>query len=458
MINACEECLKKQRIIDRQIEKIAALEAKLRRQKRRAKEGFFGSSTPSSKQPLKETSREENQNKRGGAKPGHRGHGRQKIAAGQADEVCFHEAPVGDRCPHCGGERLVELAPKDRRVVESAPAKARNILHRLGGKMCLTCRQVFRAKPPAVLPKSLYGNQLLANVVGMNLLHGTPLGRLEEALGVPYSAMVEIEHRLARLLAGIPARLIDQYRQAPVKHADETGWRTDGANGYAWLFATDRLSIFDFRDTRSSAVPAAILGRRKLPGVLVVDRYQGYNRAPCKLQYCYAHLLRTLKDLRKEFPGSQEVGAFVDAAAPLLAAAISLRGQPFADAEYYAQARRLARQIQATMNAEAQHLGIRAFQDIFRENKKRLYHWARDRRVPADNNLAERDLRPTVIARKVSFGSQSEAGAKTRGILMTVLVSLRKQHPDDYERRFKAALDHLALNPAADPYHILFET
>ena len=76
--------------------------------------------------------------------------------------------------------------------------------------------------------------------------------------------------------------------------------------------------------------------------------------------------------------------------------------------------------------------------------------------MPLDNNLAERDLRPTVIARKVSFGSQSEAGAKTRGVLMTVLVSLRKQHPDDYEKRFKAALDGLALNPSADPYHLLF--
>jgi len=41
--------------------------------------------------------------------------------------------------------------------------------------------------------------------------------------------------------------------------------------------------------------------------------------------------------------------------------------------------------------------------------------------IPAENNRAERALRPLVIARKVSFGSQSEAGAGTREILMTVL-------------------------------------
>ncbi|MBI3941357.1 MAG: transposase, partial [Acidobacteria bacterium] len=37
------------------------------------------------------------------------------------------------------------------------------------------------------------------------------------------------------------------------------------------------------------------------------------------------------------------------------------------------------------------------------------------------DNRCERELRPTVIARKVSFGSQSEAGAKTREIMMSLL-------------------------------------
>jgi len=47
-----------------------------------------------------------------------------------------------------------------------------------------------------------------------------------------------------------------------------------------------------------------------------------------------------------------------------------------------------------------------------RENAGRLYHWAKDRAIPADNNLSERDLRSLVIARKISFGSQAQAGAK----------------------------------------------
>ncbi|MHC4397512.1 MAG: IS66 family transposase [Planctomycetota bacterium] len=62
-------------------------------------------------------------------------------------------------------------------------------------------------------------------------------------------------------------------------------------------------------------------------------------------------------------------------------------------------------------NSQAGHPAIQKIQDIFREKADRLYHWAGDRIIPADNNLAERELRPLVIAVKISFGSQSDAGA-----------------------------------------------
>jgi transposase len=94
--------------------------------------------------------------------------------------------------------------------------------------------------------------------------------------------------------------------------------------------------------------------------------------------------------------------------------------------------------------------------ESFAITPQRLYHWAADRSVAADNNLAERELRPLVIARKVSFGSQSDAGAKTREVLMTTLVTLRRRHPDDYGQRLKATLDRLAVDPSADPYRLLF--
>jgi AraC-like DNA-binding protein len=244
-------------------------------------------------------------------------------------------------------------------------------------------------------------------------------------------------------------------RQAPVKHADETGWRTQGKNGYCWSFLTPQLAVFLFRNTRSSAVPLEVFGTGILWGVLVVDRYAGYNVLRILKQYCYAHLLRAVTDLLKEFPDNPEVKAFVDRFAPLLARAMKLRALPIADEEYYRTAEEIKQGILQTVAAPADHLGIRHIQEIFQENELSLYHWVRDRRIPADNNFAERGLRPSVIARKVSFGSQSDAGAKMRGVWMSVIHTIKNQGLDP-ATHLKDVLDALTCDPRADPFELLF--
>jgi len=54
-----------------------------------------------------------------------------------------------------------------------------------------------------------------------------------------------------------------------------------------------------------------------------------------------------------------------------------------------------------------------------------------------------------------SFGSQSEAGAKTRETWMTVLATLRKRvkHP---QQRLKEVLDALARDPTVDVHKLLW--
>ncbi len=183
---------------------------------------------------------------------------------------------------------------------------------------------------------------------------------------------------LADLCRPASDRLVEQYRAAPVKHADGTGWRCDGANGYAWGFFTPDTSIFRCRGTRSGDVALEVLGAgRAGEETLVVDRYGGYNRFGGNIQYCYAHLKRDTEDIVAANPDS------------------------------------------------------------------------------AENNRAERDLRPLVIARKTRFGSQSEKGRETREILMSVLNTLAKRG-DDAPDAFTAMLDALVENPKLDVASHLF--
>ena len=448
----CKACLQKQQKIDRLEEELRRVKAKLRYQERTAKEGPFGSSTPSSKVPVKANSLEENQARKGGAKPGHPGHGRKPLHPAQSERTIPIHLPTS--CPDCGTP-LENRGLKRRTVLDAQPLRPEKQLLLLDIKRCPKCRRTFRAKPPGVLPKSLFTNRLLAVVAVEHYLHGRTLGQLHRQLGVGYGALINALHGLAKRLQPVIPQLIREYRAAFVKHADETGWRTDGRGGYTWLFCTPRLSLFRFRASRSAKVAHEVLGAKRLPGTLVVDRYNAYNKAPCAIQYCYAHLSRDIEDLQKDDPDDPEVNRFVETALPQLAAAMSLRQLNLSKPQFRQQATALRHDIETTMNASASHPGVQHIQDLFREKNQRMYRWTLDPRIPAENNRAERELRPLVIARKVSFGSQSDAGAATRETLMSVLVTLQKRTPDPLAT-LTATLDALVADPNADVYRLLF--
>ncbi len=448
----CKECLSKQQRINNLKEEIITLKSKLRYQERTVKEGFFGSSTSSAKIPVKPNRQKEHQRNRGGGKVGHQGHGRGSICEEDADKV--EKIPIGDICPDCGST-LEQKGTKDRTVIDCQPVKMKKIVYHLQRKHCPKCKKLISARAPGVFAKCLYSNQLLAYVAVQHYIYGNTLGQIEKQTGIGYSSLVDAMHQLSKRLKDVPNALITAYRASEVKHADETGWRTDGNNGYAWLFCTPKISIFRVRKTRSASVPKEVFGEKPVPGVLVVDRSNGYNKLRVEIQYCYAHLLRAVKDLEKDFPENAEIKSFAEALAPQLANAISLRTLDITDKQFKRQATKIKNKIINITNRQAKHPAIQKIQDIFREKADRLYHWADDRNIPADNNLAERELRPLVIARKISFGSQSDAGAKTREIIMTVLHTLKKRVPD-VTIAFKSALDKLAEDDDIDPYKTVF--
>ncbi len=99
-ITYCKGCLKKQKKIKELEEEVACLKDKQRYQRRTAKEGFFGSSTLSSKVPVKPNSSTRHQRNRGGGKPGHNGHGRSSICEQDADAV--ERVAIDNVCPDCG--------------------------------------------------------------------------------------------------------------------------------------------------------------------------------------------------------------------------------------------------------------------------------------------------------------------------------------------------------------------
>ncbi len=71
--------------------------------------------------------------------------------------------------------------------------------------------------------------------------------------------------------------------------------------------------------------------------------------------------------------------------------------------------------------------------------------------LPADNNLAERSIRPLVIMRKISGGSRSEDGSKTRLTLASLLGTGQARHLNPFTECLAARQRpaSAAVHPAA---------
>ena len=363
----------------------------------------FGSSTPSSKIPTKPNAEDEARRRRGGRPAGHRGAGRTSFSEEDAD-VVEDRAPDEHVCPHCRCE-LMDIGVRDRSYFEIEPVKPKKKLVHIRRRMCPECTRTFERRPTDVLPRVQIGNRLGAQCLYDHYIGGMTLGAIARRLGLKKGSLASFEKVAANLLEKTVGRLAEEYRAAPVKHADETTWRCDGRNGYAWGFFTAELAVYRFRESRGSKIAVDVFGPGPHKGVLVVDRYAGHNPAWLgRMQYCFEHLKRDGKDiLEKGVKDGAVAGSF----------------------------------------------------DIFRKKRHRLFQWVAHPEAPAENNLAERRLRPLVIARKLSFGSQSTDGLRIRETLLTVMDTLRLRW-DDPVGKLMEAFEAIAANPETDATDILF--
>ena len=129
------------------------------------------------------------------------------------------------------------------------------------------------------------------------------------------------------------------------------------------------------------------------------------------------------------------------------------------DAAYLEQANELKEKIRLMVFAEAEDPELKGYQNIWRDNWKSLFHWVENRDVRCENNTAERAIRPLVIAKKASFGSQGSRGVEDRQIITTVLktVELRGLDPEKWleevlDRKARDASFNIAkAMPATNP-------
>jgi hypothetical protein len=347
------------------------------------------------------------------------------------DEEVRH---VVERCPDCGRSLAGGWEHSRRQVIEVV-VQRRVIDHVIWARRCGVCRKRWLPKLEGseigVQGQRRFGASVQGMVATLHIGCRVPMRMIGKLLGEMCGLHIS-GGEVVKLLDGVKGagepeleRLRESIRRSPAVCADETGWRENGRNGYLWGFFTEQERYFEYRKSRAAAVPEEVLGE-DFGGVVTCDFYAGYNKVGV-LQRCWFHLLKDARELAELKADRPEVVAWTEALQALYeeAKAFTLIALELpADCRERRKARRrferlateLARPYAKDPNAPQRVLAQRISKHLHE-----LFVFISDPAVPATNNLAERSLRPAVIARKISGGTRSPKGSATRMGLMSLL-------------------------------------
>ena len=188
------------------------------------------------------------------------------------------------QCPDCGTQLAGGWTQRTREVIDLPQVPVQVTEHAYIARTCPSCQR--RCVPPAqldgvVLDKQRLGVKVMSLIAVLKEEARLPFRTIQwyldavHGLRLSLGAIVDATQKVARQAQAAMADIVERIRGSPVVHADETGWREDGHNGYVWTFSTPTQRYF-LRRGRGKAVVDDLLGE-EFASVLVSDFYAAYH-------------------------------------------------------------------------------------------------------------------------------------------------------------------------------------
>ena len=360
-------------------------------------------------------------------------------------------------CPHCHGA-VSQLRDITQYLEEIPLVQPKNIELITQEGYCHGCDELVRSTHP--LQVSLaegaaavqLGPNALAIAVELNKVKGLTMRKtcavLQDLFGLKLTAggLSQALARVAGKLESSYEALIQRLCEASVVHCDETSWWVGGPGFWLWVFTNSQTTVYVVDASRGRDVVHEVVGA-DYPGVLVSDCLATYDEATAHQHKCYSHHFVALKEAREQHPQNGE-GYLLEVRALLRTAMLfkALDTDP-AQARHQDCVKALemrAASLLALPRAQPQEERIR---NRLSKQQDHLFTFLKHREVPATNNLAERQLRPAVIARKLSCGNKTDKGARTWEIL-TSLAATATQGKESFPAIIRRAV---RLQPSCGP-------
>ena len=375
-----------------------------------------------------------NEPKPSGRPEGHEGSGRET-----PEDIHKHvELKPIAKCLDCGSP--VKLKSRRIRIVTRlVPGHLENVEYGVPQCFCNTCNKSIEPLVPNTLPNSRFDLTLLLWIACLRTLGDSVdkvrfLLQTDYGLHVSSATIVNNVSKLAEFLGEDYEQLRKELLKEKQVHGDETSWRVQDKNSWLWAFIGRKNAFFTVRKTRGHAVPEEVM--RGYNGLFTADFWNAYNCLTCEKQRCWVHLKRELDKVLK-YKHSKEFAVFASRLMRLYYWAKSERNHGSKTREF------AEKRLQALLSKEYGNKDCRRLVKRLHRHQKELFAFIARRGAASGNNAAERGIRPAVVIRKTSFGSQSEHGAQDAAVLMSFFQTARLQDENFLEFMHELAENRL---------------
>ena len=396
--------------------------------------------------------------------------------------------PGSPECPECG-KALVKIGEKVRYQIEADPINVRVVKLVKETYKCPDCNKrgnkVYYPLSEEAFPGSPLTPSLAAYLAYHKYELGVPFHHLERhfqaTLGIPLSkqCMADWMAMAAERLSPVYERMRADLLATPTKviHADETtltlSKRADPTRkrSYVFVYASSfyderQIHVYEFNETREIDPESSYL--RDFGGWVECDDYAGYDRLrksrpKVRLQRCWAHARRKFADIVKGLPRKARPKSVAYAIMSEMdrlfeiegrAHESKLFGKALIDVREREEAPIIDRIRALVFGTEAKKgSALESALNYARKVWDDLMPYLSEPYLELSNNLAERCVKPFVVARKTFQTSGSEAGARHTARLFSIIRTAVINGLDPY-RYLEYAIENVGRKPIGDilPY------
>jgi transposase len=368
-----------------------------------------------------------------GAQVGHQGNYRALLPEEKVNKVVHCKIPK--KCPDCRHDILIKGIQRHQ-VFDIPPYTVEVTEYKKYRGACTGCFKKYEGEFPTGVTWRCLGERahgmisLLTSKYRLSKRLAASFLKETHGLSISLGTVSNTESVVSQSLELAHEDIKEKLQSASLLHLDETGHKEKNKNGWAWLMGNEDYTLFCLRRSRGKKIAQELIGSYG-DRIFVTDRYAAYDYLPDQnRQVCWAHLKRDFKKISERKGISSIIGT------GLLKAYVQIfrlyKREPLKRRLEHKKTQQWFRRYQRRL-LYLLELGSRCGDKRTQRTCENLLSiqgalwtfWSTN--VPPTNNQAERQLRPLVISKKLTFGTQSHRGSRYIERIFTILMSSIQQ-------------------------------